>query len=159
MTLPLDQIRTARPPSDWTGERVKNRLVEAFNTDKRMPGERRFTATGVWPATPLHEWTDVVHWTNPGDTARDRNWQSWENAKGVYSWEVSCMYEAFDWLLWLPADDRIKLQAWAFATSRGMSRRAMLDKRGLKRTTFYRQIDKAAQHIADRLNKESVQMR
>jgi hypothetical protein len=152
----LDQTRTAQPSAIWTGDRVKERLVEAFATEKRMPGQRFAAITSSsWPAAPLHEFADRVHWTD----ARQRVWESWEKSRGVYPYEVSRMEESFSWLRWLHDGERRCLAAWALASARGFSVRAMLDKRRWSRSTFYRRIDEAAQRIADRLNTEGVQVR
>ena len=151
----LDQQRTARPPTDWNGELVRERLVEAFRIEKRMPGQRFFKTASSWPATPLHDFCDVLHW----DDARERVWQNWERASGVFSYEVSKMEQAFSWLLWLPDGERRCLAAWSAASARNLSVRAMLEKRHWSRTTFYRRLDQAAQRIADRLNRQGVAVR
>lgn len=158
----LDQARPARSPSIWTGELVRQRLVEACVTYRKLPIDRfggRSTSTSSWPATPLHDWQEMVHWNNPGDGARDRVLESWERAKGAYPIEISRMEESFDWLLWLDQGDRRNLEAWAWASATSKSVRAMLGKRGLKRTTFYRNVNNAAVRIADRLNGQGVQVR
>lgn len=155
MPLELDQARTARPPATWSGELVRQRLVEAFAIERRMPGQRFAAIASAWPATPLHEFTDMLHW----DDARQRVWDSWSKSRGVYSYEVTRMEEAFDWLRWLPEGERRCLAAWALCSARGLNVKRMIEKRRWSRTTFYRQIDKAASYIADRLNREGVQVR
>lgn len=155
----LDQQRTTRPPTQWSGDLVRQRLVEAFATERRMPSERFRTVASTWPGTPMHSFADVVGWDNPHDGASDRVLQSWAHAKGVYSWEVSRMDEAIDWLRWLDVLGRRQLAAWAAAKARGIPIRKVLRREGWAPRTFYRAIDNAAAKIADRLNKQGVQVR
>jgi hypothetical protein len=155
MTLPLDQTRTARPPATWSAELVRQRLVEAFAIERRMPGQRFAVIASAWPATPVHEFQEIMHW----EDARERVWDSWAKARGVYSYEVSRMEQSFSWLERLPEGERRCLAAWALCSARGLNVKRMIEKRRWSRTTFYRQIEKAAAHIADRLNVEGVQVR
>lgn len=152
----LDQPSTARPPATWTGELVRQRLVEACLTERRLPGQGARRVQSAWPAAVLHSFTDVLHW----DDARERVWNAWENVKGAEPIDVSKMEEAQAWLSWLAdIDERRYLAAWSLASARGMSVRAIIEKRGIPRTTFYRVIDRAACRIAERLNKQGVQVR
>jgi hypothetical protein len=149
----LNQPHTA-PSATWTAEYVRVRLVEAFKIERRMPGERRYSKTSTWPATPIHSWQEAVHWHD----ARERVLDDWERAPGAYPIEVTMMEEAIDWLRWVPLGERHALEAWAKATARGLNRRRMI--RGQwKVTTFYRLRDRAAERIAERLNREGVQVR
>ena len=66
----LDQARTARSPATWSGELVRQRLVEAFAIERRMPPDRFATMAASWPATPLHTFVEMLHW----DDARQRVW-------------------------------------------------------------------------------------
>lgn len=150
----LDQPSTARPPATWTGELVRQRLVEAFRVDRRLPGAGMRRQGSAWPTTPLHTWQDKVHW----DDARERIWHDWENAKGAYPVEVSMMEEALDWLRYVPLVERRVLEAWAAATAKGLNVRRMIRGRWAP-TTFYRQRDSASARIAERLNKQGVQVR
>jgi hypothetical protein len=150
----LDQATIAGPlPATWSPDLVRERLVEAFEVDRRMPGERRYRIGSSWPAAPLHEFTDIVHWDS--GEQRQRVWQSWERAPASPQ-EVTRMEEAFGWLQWVPMTERRCLEAWAQAVAAHRSVSALLAKRGLKRSTFYRHRDHAAQRIADRLNKQGV---
>jgi hypothetical protein len=151
----LDQTSTARPAPAWTGELVRQRLVEAASVERRLPGIGARRLRSTWPATPLHTFTEMMHW----DDARERVWNAWENAKGAYPIEVSRMEEAQAWLVWLPEVERRYLDAWAVASARSLSVSAMLGKRHIPRRTFYRVIERAAQRIAERLNKQGVQVR
>ena len=157
--IDLDQTRTARPPTQWAGELVRQRLVEAFAIERRMPGQHFATIMSAWPATPVHEFTDMLHWNNEHDGARERIWQSWTKARGVYSFEVSRMEQSFDWLQSLPDGERRCLAAWALAKSRNIPVRKMLRRRNWHPTTFYRRVDQAAVRIADALNAKGVQVR
>ena len=157
MTM-LDHVQQPAPPSaTWSAEPVLERLVEAFEIDRRMPGGRRYgSLASAWPAAPIHEFTDIVHWDS--GEQRDRVWQSWERAPASPQ-EVTRMEESFGWLRWVPMVERKMLEAWASATARGLSVSATIQKGGLSRTTFYRHRDRAAQRIADRLNKQGVTAR
>lgn len=84
-----------------------------------------------------------------------RVWESWERGSGATSVEVSRMEEAFGWLRWVPMVERKALEAWASAAAARRSVSAMINKRGLKRSSFYRHRDRAAQRIADRLNAQA----
>jgi hypothetical protein len=145
----LDQVNH---PALWTGELVRDRLVEAFEIDRRLPRDRMGKTGSAWPAKPIHEFVDVVYW-NEGEQ-RERVWESWERSAGVSPQEITRMETAFLWLQWLPTEERRNLEAWAFATATRRSVSAILRKRGLPRTSFYRLRDKAADSIAGRLNSE-----
>jgi hypothetical protein len=153
----LDQPQTTRAaPASWSANLVRQRLVEAYSIERRLPGDnRRRSLASSWPAEVLHPFTDVVHW----DDARQRVWDSWANARGASAVEVSRMEAAQAWLERLQGDERRYLQAWAFASARGLSVRRMIEKRGIKRTTFYRIVEKAAARIAANLNAASVEVR
>jgi len=153
----LAQVQHSAPSqAAWTGETVRDRLVEAFAIDRRMPGERRYGALRpAWPAA-IHEFVDIVHW-HEGEQ-RERVWQSWERTPASPP-EVTRMEESFGWLQAVPLVERRCLEAWAQATATHRSVSAMLRKRGLKRSTFYRHRDRAASRIADRLNVQGVQVR
>jgi hypothetical protein len=146
----LDQASTTHQPAPWTGEMVRNRLVEAFEIDRRLPRERSRTAGSSWPAKPIHEFVDVVYW-NEGEQ-RERVWESWERSANVSPQEITRMEAAFGWLQWVPMEERRNLEAWALATATRRSVSAILRKRGLPRTSFYRLRDKAADSIAAKLN-------
>ena len=136
---------------------MRERLVEAFEVDRRMPGARRYGTTGsAWPAAPIHEFTDIVHWDS--GEQRERVWQSWERAPASPP-EVTRMEEAFAWLRWVPMTERKMLETWASVTARGLSVSAAIRKSGLSRTGFYRHRDRAAQRIVDRLTRTSVEVR
>jgi hypothetical protein len=144
---------TAPSPATWTADKVKARMVEAFDIDRRMPGERRKWQRSSWPATPVYSFRDQMHWNNPGDSARDRKWSEWENARNVAPAEVSRMEEAFEWLRWLPAGERRCFEAWAKAKVVGLPLRKVLKYRGWTVTTFYSRVDGGARRIAEKLNR------
>jgi hypothetical protein len=153
----LDQATTAQPShATWSAEPVLERLVEAYQTDRRMPGDRPHRVGSAWPAAPIHSWQDKVHWS--GAEERERVWRSWERAPASAR-EVSKMEESFSWLRWVTTVEREVLEAWASTVARNLSVSAMIGKRGLKRTSFYRHRDHAAQRIADRLNAQGVTAR
>ena len=150
-----DQATPSPRPTAWTADHVRDRLVEAAEIERRLPGLGTRRLRSPWPAEVKHSWQDMVHW----DDTRDRVLDQWEKAKGAYAYEITRMEEAQAWLLWLPKVDHQYLEAWAACTARNLSVRAMLDKRGWKRTTFYRTIKHATVIIADRLNKQGVAVR
>ena len=152
----LDHPHTTRATPTWTAELVKQRMVEAFATERRIPdrGARRIKST--WPATPLHEFQEMIHWTD----ARQRVWDSWANTKTTSPLEVSRMEEAMNWLRWLPDGERNCLQAWSAAKANRIPVRKVLRKHGgWTVRTFYRQTDKGAARIAIRLNTHGVTVR
>ena len=157
MTM-LDHVQHPTPsPATWSAEPVLERLVEAFEVDRRMPAGRRFgKLASAWPAAPIHEFADIVHWDS--GEQRERVWQSWERAPASPQ-EVTRMEESFAWLRWVPMTERKMLETWASVTARGLSVSAAIRKAGLSRTSFYRHRDHAAQRIADRLNRQGVQVR
>jgi hypothetical protein len=138
----------------WTGEMVRNRLVEAFEIDRRLPRDRLRTTGSAWPAKPIHEFVDVVYW-NEGEQ-RERVWESWERSASVSPQEITRMETAFLWLRLVPITERRCLEAWAKAAARGFNVKRMI-KGTWSRSTFYRQRDHAAQIIADNLNKHGDQ--
>ena len=130
-------------------------MVEAFDIDRRLPGDRRKmwqTARASWPATPIDTFRDQMHWNNPGDNARDRKWQEWENARTVAPSEVTRMDETFDWLRWVPDHERKALEIYAKAEVLGTPLIRALRYRGWKKTQFYEHLKQGAKRIADRLN-------
>ena len=127
-------------------EPVLERLVEAYQTDRRLPGDRPHRVGSAWPAAPIHSWQDKVHWS--GAEERERVWRSWERAPAIGASEVSRMEESFAWLRRVPAVEREVLEAWASTVARNLSVSAMIGKRGLKRSSFYRHRDRGAQRIA-----------
>lgn len=145
----------AAPSPAWTGDKVRARMVEAFEIDRRMPGDRRKmwqTARGSWPATPIDTFRDQMHWNNPGDNARDRKWQEWASARNVSPPEITRMDEAFSWLRWLPDHQRKALETYAKAEVIGMPLIGVLRYRRIKKTQFYEHLKQGTQRIADRLN-------
>src|SRR6476646_6315524 len=86
--------RCSPPETAWP--RVKQRLREAFATERRLPdADHPRGLASAWPASPAYEFRDLVNWPD----ARERVWQSWARAKGVYPYEVSRMEEALGWLM------------------------------------------------------------
>lgn len=148
---------SATAPATWTDEWVRERLRQAFEVEARMPGDRR-NGMGGWPLPVVHEFSEMIGW----DDARERVWDQWRRAKGVYPFEVSRMDEAFSWVTTILRGHEGEarcLMAWAFATARGRSVRRIVAKRGWSRATFYRRVVEASQRIATALNARGVQVR
>ena len=144
-------------PAQWTPRLVQQRLREAFAVELRLPdSERPRGLTSVWPASPVHEFRDMVNWPD----VRERVWQSWARAKGgVFPHEVSRMEEAQGWLLLIEEGERRCLAVWALAAARGIPVRKVLRQRGWSRTTFYRKVDGGSAHIAAILSERGVAVR
>ena len=125
-------------PAQWTPRLVQQRLREAFAVELRLPdSERPRGLTSVWPASPVHEFRDIVNWPD----VRERVWQSWARAKGgIFPHEVSRTEEAQGWLVLLEGERRC-LAFWALAAARGIPMRKVLRQRGGSRSTFYRRAE------------------
>ena len=137
------------PHGIWTAEIVRERLVEAFEIDRRLPRDRLRTTGSAWPASPIHEFSDIVHW-NSGEQ-REQVWRSWERAPASPQ-EVTRMEEAFGWLQHREARE---LEIWAKCVALGLSLSAAMKHKGWSRTSFYRKRDASAQALADRLNRKT----
>jgi hypothetical protein len=142
-------------PAVWTGEVVKARLVEAFETERKLPKERLLQVMNAWPATPVHGFEDMLGW----EDSRERVWNDWSNTKSAYSFEISRMEESMLWLLWISDGERRCLASWALMTAIGRSVRHMLQRKHWSRTTYYRRVDQGSERIADRLIREGVKVR
>jgi hypothetical protein len=135
-------------------------MLEAFTIQQKLPQDRHFVkkVTTAWPAQPLTEFHEMVGW-DEGETRR-RVWDGFANAKGAFSYEISRMEEAQDWLRFVPEGERRCLLAWAIGTVKAISIKKILRKHGgWTKTTFYRAINSGAARIAERLNREGVQVR
>lgn len=156
MTPTLDH-RTARTPATWSGKLVLARLVEAYAVLKRLPDRDRTRGLmSAWPATPVHEFADVVNW----EDASARVWESWGRPSSASSLEVSRMEAALTWLGWLPEGERRCLQILALASAtRRMKVRKVLKARGIPSSTFYTKCNQGAARIADRLNRDGIAVR
>lgn len=156
MTAVITPAAFAPPaPTEWSATLVMQRLLEAYAIEMRMPAERFTAIQRSWPVTPLHDFTDRLHWQDP----RERVWAAFAHAKGVHSWEVSRMDEAIDWLQLLHQDDRKYLMIWGMARTRRRPLRRVLRMQGYPPASFYRKVKRCAQNIADRLNERRVQVR
>jgi hypothetical protein len=160
MTMTALDRPTAWRGATWSTELVKLRLVEAFETENKLPGPRGVRgASSAWPTTE-REFEDLIGWS---DEARQAVWEDWERAKGAYPYEVTRMEEAVAWLVLLkdqPGEQRC-LVAWAKlkAKPRRASLRKLMRRRGWSRSTFDRRRDSGAARIADYLNSHGVAVR
>lgn len=156
----LDQTRVvpAPPAVVWSSTRVRQRLVEAFRILKRLPDPHRVRrVSNGWPATPVHEFADVVFW----EDASARVWESWGRPSSASSAEVSRMEQALSWLEWLPEGERRCLQVWAHcSTARRMKLRRVIHSRfQCSPQTFYKKCTLGANRIAAKLNHEGIPVR
>jgi len=152
------------PPPTWTADWVRDRLVEAYRIEQRLPGAARRTQSGLWPK-PIYEFADVVGWEAQGmEDARQRVLAQWSSARGgVYAVEISRMDEAHGWLaqhLGLQHQvERACLASWATCIAYRRSLRALMLRRRWSRATFYRRVEDGSGIIAAALRKEGVEVR
>jgi hypothetical protein len=80
----------------WTPDRVKERLVEAFEIERRIPGGRVGPAVirSSWPTNTRDSFSDRVH---QGKTVREEVWRAWARAGGATPQEVTRMEQALAW--------------------------------------------------------------
>lgn len=158
-TEPLLDRQPSPLPAIWTAFHVKRRLVEAFETELRLPEPRRPGAgRSTWP-TMYREFSDIVGWA---PEAREAEWASWARARGVHPYEYTRMEEALGWLDMLRRDHAGEancLRIWAAATACGRPLRKVLKRRGLAKTMFYDRARDGAERIADDLNRHGVAVR
>lgn len=143
-------------PPQWTAEWVRDRLVEAYSVERRLPRENRRSVAQAWPPMML-EWQDVL---GRADDVREQIWKSWENSNVAVSAEdISRMDTAHDWLRLILVSypvERECLSRWAAARAYGGSLRRLLLKRGWSRTTFYRHVGAGAHIIALELKRRRI---
>ncbi len=126
--------------TEWTRERVEERLSEAADVMRRLPPVRVQGYYNLWP-TVLHEFSDLVgqeppHLKRP-PPAPDA---------------VSRMEEALDWLRWLEAEDAKLVWARAERTPWKM----ICWRFGISRATAHRRWEYALSVIAWWLNGRRV---
>ena len=147
-------------PAQWTPQLVQQRLREAALVERRLPDDARPRGmSSAWPASPVYEFRDMLHWDNPQDGARERVWKSWADAKGAHAHEISRMEEAQGWLSLLEEGQRRCLVVWALTAARGLSVRAVLRKRGIPPSSFYRKLRDGSARIAAILGERGVVVR
>lgn len=122
--------------TDWTRERVEERLSEAADVMRRLPPVRVQGYYNLWPKV-LHEFADLVGQEPP----RLKRPPPAPEA-------ISRMEEALDWLRWLDAEDaklvwaRVERTPWKMICWRF----------GISRATAHRRWEYALSVIAWRLN-------
>jgi hypothetical protein len=133
----------------WTGVLIRDRLVEAFEIEHRIPS-RSHGSTAAWPFPALHSFADHVGWPD----ASQRIWTKWENACSASPQEITRMDEAFAWLRDLRdhRDEQRCLARWAVARARHMPVTVMLRREPWSRTHFYRLMIRGSELVAHRLN-------
>jgi hypothetical protein len=143
----IDLAQADRPtPQPWHGKLVRERLCEAYDIDRRLPGSRRGSSS--WLFATVDTFADMV----------GRNHREPLQITGATAEEVARMDEAFGWLKILTGyrDEQRALAAWS-ACSGSIAR--MLARRKLARATFYRHAFSGAERIASVLNKRGVKVR
>ncbi len=155
--LALDRPLT-HTATRWSPDLVRNRLVEAFEVEAKLPGPRgNRGSSSSWPAM-AREFSDVVGWS---DEARQEVWLQWARAKGAHPYEVTRMGEALDWLALLkdhPGEQKC-LHLWAITRAYRRSLRKACRIAGWSTQTFYRRRDDGSDRIVDHLNKHGVAVR
>src|SRR5262245_48799808 len=150
-----------QPPTAWTSDWVKHRLIEAFTIERRIPDRRVGPAMlrSYWPAGVVDSFADKVH---QGELAREDVWRKWARAGGATAHEVSRMEEALSWpgSVWAngggrPVEARAIL-AWAHCIASGYSISRLLRRHGWSRSTFYHRVEAGAEIIARHLQGRGV---
>jgi hypothetical protein len=126
--------------TDWTRERVEERLSEAADVMRRLPPVRVQGYYNLWPKV-LHEFADLVGQEPP----RLKRPPPAPEA-------ISRMEEALDWLRWLEAEDAKLVWARAERTPWKM----ICWRFGISRATAHRRREYALSVIAWRLNGRRV---
>jgi hypothetical protein len=157
-TLSLDRP-SSFTAARWSADLVRARLVEACEVEAKLPegkGPRRSSAS-AWP-TMSREFEDLISWS---DEARAEVWLQWERAKGAHPYEVTRMWEALDWLVWLKdhREEQERLYVWAATKARRRSLAKVCRIKGWDKQTFYRRLNTGSIRIAERLNKNAVAVR
>ena len=122
--------------TDWTRERVEERLCEAADVMRRLPPVRVQGYYNLWPKV-LHAFSDLVGQEPPRLKRPPPSPEA-----------ISRMEEALDWLRWLEAEDG-KL-AWARAER--TTWKMICWRFGIARATAHRRWEYALSVIAWRLN-------
>ncbi len=126
--------------TEWTRERVEERLSEAADVMRRLPEVRVQGYYNLWPKV-LHEFCDFVGQEPP----RLKRPPPAPDA-------ISRMEEALDWLRWLEAEDARLVWARADRTPWKM----ISWRFGIARATAHRRWEYALSVIAWRLNGRRV---
>jgi len=145
MRIALQQAETPAPVT-WTATLVRERLREAYEIERRMPGRRRSSSAWLFPT--VDTFADIVGRTDVEPV----------RLSGVTAEEMTRWAEAVAWLRILrsyPLEGKY-LAAWAACSG---SVRLMLARRGIPRATFYRRIIDGSERIARALNNRGVRVR
>jgi hypothetical protein len=142
-------------PTQWSAAVVRERLVEAFDLERQLPGRdgpsRLRSAWCAMPA-PLDSFADLVA---QGEAPRSELYRRWARAAGLRPAQVARMEQVLDWprRFLLPAHvvEARCLLLWAWARSYGRPLRRLLAARGFSRATFLRRADVGAEKIATAL--------
>lgn len=146
--------KNAPAGSAWSAAAVRERLVEAFEIELRIPGGRGVTRSSSWTFPVLHEFAEVVHWTD----ARDRVWEQWARTRGVLPHEFDRWQETVGWfgILRDYPEERDCLAQWAILRARRRPLHLALRRYSGSRSSFYRAVEAGSDRIACRLNVDGV---
>ncbi len=147
---------------EWTRERVWERLVEAYDTERRLPGENRFTTelSGSAFSDAIQTFSEAVGAEATRDKAR---WHpSFYRLAPATGGAVDRMNQTWDWVLkyWQgePGAARVCL-AMAASRSRGPRKlpyTKLARLKGWSTTTMERKRAKALDLMVDGLNADKV---
>jgi hypothetical protein len=88
MTMLAQAQHPAPSPTKWTGEMVRERLVEAFEIDRRLPRDRR-QGIGSPHGQPSRFTNSSTSFTGMKVRSASGVWESWERGGGASPAEVS----------------------------------------------------------------------
>ena len=154
-SIEIDLAPSAAPPIAWTAEWVRQRLVEAYQIERRLPGVVQYFIGNGWPET-TDTFAEKVY---QGELAREAVLDKWERGGGCTTAEVTRKDQAQDWLLNYLATyhiERTCLMHWATATAYHRPLRPMLRRRRWSTTTFYKRVEDGAKIIARELQRDGV---
>jgi hypothetical protein len=157
-TIAIDSRGSA--PPQWSAAWVQRRLVEAYNVERKIPGNLRGgpLIASAWPSMAV-EWADLL---GRADEARQQVFQNWEHARlGVSAQDISRMDEAQDWLAILAPypEERLCLCRWAAALAYRRSVSRLLMQQRWSKPTFYRRVTAGAYVIALELIRQGQPVR
>ena len=147
--------RDTAEASAWSAELVRERLIEAFEIDRRLPrvGPAR---TKGWLMQTLDSFADRVA---QGELASEYVLEAWAYGSVTAS-EITRMEEAFGWpRRYLVNGHAVEAKCLLAATFCIAYRRpigAMIRQRGWSRSSFYRYVDAGAAAVAEALNRDRV---
>lgn len=143
--------------TEWSAEIVRARFVEAMDTERRMPGERRVKSSGYWPAYE-HTFKDMNGWgTKRLEEERKMRFRRIPPTSAA----ISRHDEVMRWTAEIIKDetDRRMVWAWSCCQITGASFAALCRSSGWSKATAYRRIQAMMDHTAAVLCKKRTLLR